>query len=72
MFYWSEAQKKLVLFSEINQVKYFLSLTCPHSRMGIRIHIFKFKKQQNKKQESKEAKEIKEKKRRFAQNRLKK
>ena len=72
MFYWSETQKKLVLFPEINQVKYFLSLTCPHSRMGITIHIFKFKKQQNKKQEAKEAKEINEQKRLSAQNRLKK
>ena len=71
MFYWSEAQKKLVLFSEINQVKYFLSLTCSHSRMGIRIHKT-IQNTQSKKQESKEAKEINEEKRIFVQNRLNK
>ena len=38
--------------------------------MGITIHIFKFKKQQNKKQEAKEAKEINEQKRISAQNRF--
>ena len=36
--------KKVVLFPELARVKTFLSLTGPHSRMCIRIYIFKFKK----------------------------
>ena len=41
--------KKVVLFPEIGRVKNVLSLTRPHSRMCIRIHIFNLKKQTNKK-----------------------
>ena len=37
--------KKVALFPEKRRVKYFLSLTCPHSRMCIRIHIVNFKKE---------------------------
>ena len=40
-----QTEKKVVLFPEIGQVK-TLSLTRPHSRMCIRIYIFKFKKHQ--------------------------
>ena len=43
--------KKSSLISGNRQGKNFLSLTCLHSRMCIRMHIFNFKKQQtNKKQ----------------------
>ena len=42
----SEGKKKVVLFPEIGQANNFLSLTHPHSRMCIRIHIFNFEKQQ--------------------------
>ena len=58
--------KKLVLFPEIGQVKSFLSLTCPHSRMCIILYVFIFNfktqinKQTNKKQEYQKAKETKE------------
>ena len=39
--------KNVVLFPEIGQVKSLLSLTCPHSRMCIRIYIFNLKKNKN-------------------------
>ena len=42
----SKAKKKGVLFLEIDRVKVFLSLTRLHSRMCIKIYIFKFKKRQ--------------------------
>ena len=42
-------QQKVVLFLETDRVKKFLSLTRAHSRMCIRIYIFSFKKQTNKK-----------------------
>ena len=45
---FSKGQKKVVLFREIDRVKFFLSLTRPPSRMCIRIYIFSFKKQTNK------------------------
>ena len=41
--------KKVVLLQEIDRVKKFLSLTRPHSWMYIRIHIYNFKKQTNRK-----------------------
>ena len=63
--------KKVVLFPEIGEVKIFLSLTRPHSRMCIRIIIFCFKKThtgkqkagqtKQKKRKTKETKEEKEK-----------
>ena len=40
--------KNVVLFSEIGQVKIFLSHTLPHSQMCIIIYIFNLKKQTNK------------------------
>ena len=42
-------QQKVVLFLETDRVKKILSLTRAHSRMCIRIYIFSFKKQTNKK-----------------------
>ena len=51
--------KKVVLFPEKRRVKYFLSLTCPHSRMCIRIHIVNFKKETYK-QKNKNTKKVKE------------
>ena len=42
-------QQKAILFLETDRVKKFLSLTHAHSRMCIRIYIFSFKKQTNKK-----------------------
>ena len=42
----SKAKKKGVFFLEIGRLKVFLSLTRLHSRMCIKIYIFKFKKQQ--------------------------
>ena len=58
-------RKKVVMFPEIGRVKFFWSLTRPHSRMCIRIYIFHFKTQQinkqtNKKARIKKAKETKE------------
>ena len=35
-------KKKIALFSEIGRVKFFLSLTLPHSRMRIRIYVFNY------------------------------
>ena len=63
-----------MLFPEIGQVKEFLSLTLPHSRMCIRIHVFNFKKQTNKpkNKNTKKAKEINEEKRISQENRLRK
>ena len=60
--------KRVVLFPEIAWIKSFLSLTCPHSRMCIRIYILNFKKQTNKQnnnnnkknKNTKKAKETKE------------
>ena len=49
---------KAVLFPEIGQVKDFLSLTRPHSRMRIRIYNFNLK--EKKKEKTKKVKEIKE------------
>ena len=62
------------MFLEISRVKFFLSLTCLHSQMCIRIYIFNFKKQTNKqkKQEYKKEKESKEEKRISLENWLKK
>ena len=40
--------KRVVLFPEIAWIEFFLSLTCPHSRMCIRIYILNFKKQTSK------------------------
>ena len=51
--------KKVALFPEKRRVKYFLSLTCPHSRMCIRIHIVNFKKETYKKK-NKNTKKVKE------------
>ena len=51
--------KKVVLFPEKRRVKYFLSLTCPHSRMCIRTHIVNFKKETYK-QKNKNTKKVKE------------
>ena len=42
-------QKKVTMFLEINQAKTFLSLTRPHSQICIRMYIFNFKTQTNKK-----------------------
>ena len=54
-----ESKKEVVLFPEIDRVKFFLSLTRPHSQMIIRIHIFNFKKQQtNSKKTNKTNKQI--------------
>ena len=66
--------KKVVLFPEIDRVKFFSSLTRPHSRMCIRIHVFNFKKQTNKpkNKNTKKAKETKEEKRISQENRLRK
>ena len=50
---------KVVLFPEIGQVKDFLSLTRPHSRMRIRIHNFNLK-EKKKREKTKKAKETKE------------
>ena len=56
----------------------FLSLTCPHSRICIRIYIFNFKKQANKQKKKKKRKEYnkanetKEEKRISPENRFKK
>ena len=49
----------------------FLSLTRPHSRICIRIYIFKFKKQRNN-QKNKKAKETEEEKKISQENQLKK
>ena len=66
-------QQKVVLFLETDRVKKFLSLTRAHSRMCIRIYIFSFKKQTNKKKKTRiEKKQKKLKKRIFSENRLKK
>ena len=46
---------KVVLFPEIGQVKDFLSLTRPHSRMRIRIYNFNLK-EEKKKRENKKSK----------------
>ena len=59
--------KKGVLFPEIGPVKIFLSLTRPHSRMCIRIHVSNLKqktkkakkKKKNRRQKAKETKEEK-------------
>ena len=54
--------KNVVLFQENYQVKIFLSVSRPHSRMCIRIYTFNFKKnkQTKKKQEYKKRKKGKE------------
>ena len=70
---FSQAEKKSSLVSGNRPGKKFLSLIRQHSRMCIKVYIFKFKKHQtNKKQESKKAKETKEEKRISPENRLKK
>ena len=58
----TKARKKVVLFPEIGRMKFFLSLTRPHSGVCIRIYIFNIKKQTNKqkKKNIKKAKETKE------------
>ena len=58
----TKAKKKVVLFPEIGRMKFFLSLTRPHSGVCIRIYIFNIKKQTNKqkKKNIKKAKETKE------------
>ena len=63
-----ELQFFYVLFPGIGRVKKFLSLTCLHSWIFIRINIFNFKKQTNKQKNktnknTKKSKEIEEKKR---------
>ena len=66
-------KRKVVLFPEIGRVKYFLSLTRPHSRMCIKIYIFNFKKQTSTKiKNTKNAKETREEKRISPENGLKK
>ena len=45
--------KKVVSFPEIGCVKIFSLLTCPHSRMCIRIYIFHLKKIKNQKKTQK-------------------
>ena len=57
-------KKKVVLFPEISQVKAFLSLTRPRSRMFIRIYIFNFRKQTNKRKVRMQIKQSKLKKKR--------
>ena len=58
---WLGQKKKVVLFPEIGQMKNFLSLTLPHSRMCIRINLFQTKKTHNQKaKETKENRKIKE------------
>ena len=59
--------KKRVLFPEIGPVKIFLSLTRPHSRMYIRIHVSNLKQKTKKakkknKTEDKKQKKLKKKK----------
>ena len=59
--------KKGVLFPEIGPVKIFLSLTRPHSRMCIRIHVSNLKQKTKKakkknKTEDKKQKKLKKKK----------
>ena len=59
--------KKGVLFPEIGPVKIFLSLTRPHSRMCIRIHVSNLKQKtkkakKNNKTEDKKQKKLKKKK----------
>ena len=49
-------ETKAVLFTEINRVKNFLSLTRPHSRMSIRIYIFNFQKKNKKNKKTKKEK----------------
>ena len=51
-------KKKVVLFPEIGRLKFFLSLTHPHSRTCIRIYIFcsEQKKTLTQKQKAKETK----------------
>ena len=71
------SKEEVVLFPEIDRVKFFLSLTRPHSQMIIRIHIFDFKKQANKEtnkqnKNTNKAKETKGEKRIFPENRLRK
>ena len=63
-------QKKVVLFPEIDRLKIFLSLTCLHSQMCIRIFFFNFKKQTNK-QKKNTKKQTKQKKRISLENWLK-
>ena len=72
-----ELQFFYVLFPGIGRVKKFLSLTCLHSWIFIRINIFNFKKQTNKQKNktnknTKKSKEIKEKKRITLENWFKK
>ena len=50
---------KVVLFPEIGQVKDFLSLTRPHSRMRIRIYNFNLKEKKKKKRKQKKQKKPK-------------
>ena len=45
--------KKVVLFPENGQAKFFLSLTRPHSQMYIRIYVFNFKKKKKRKKKKK-------------------
>ena len=52
--------KKVVLFPENGQAKFFLSLTRPHSQMYIRIYVFNFKKKKKKKEKEKEKQQQKQ------------
>ena len=65
--FWMIRPKKGVLFPEIGPVKIFLSLTRPHSRMCIRIHVSNLKQKTKKakkknKTEDKKQKKLKKKK----------
>ena len=52
IFHLVRPKQKVVLFPEIDRMKKFLSLTHPHSRMCMKICIFKFKKHQTNKQKT--------------------
>ena len=54
--------KKGVLFPEIGPVKIFLSLTRPHSRMCIRIHVSNLKQKTKKAKKKKKTEDKKQKK----------
>ena len=64
--------KKVVLFLEIGRVKMFLSLTCTHSRMCIRIDIFCLKKQTHKQNKQKKLRKKGEKQKKPKKKRRKK
>ena len=75
IFYLVRPKQKVVLFPEIDRMKKILSLTHLHSRMCIKICIFKFKKHQTNKQKTriqKKPKKTNEEKRISPENRLKK